>query len=108
MAAFQGMHVCLRNIAMHDYQESVTTGQTRIDMIKTPDKVIPMCCYVWQATQQDCRNPQCCDFTTSLTYCPNLHVRYQSGTDRRVHATQQRTSRPVAAFHRGMERSAPQ
>ena len=36
----------LRNIAMCDYQESVTTGQTHR---QTPDKVIPMCRYA--ATQ---------------------------------------------------------
>ena len=35
----------LRNIAMRDYQESVTTGQT-------PDKVIPMCHYALQTTQK--------------------------------------------------------
>ena len=32
----------LRNIAMRDYQESVTTGQTDR---QTSDKVIPMCRY---------------------------------------------------------------
>ena len=36
--------------AMRDYQESVTTGQTDR---QTPDKVIPMCRYVSQATQKD-------------------------------------------------------
>ena len=42
---------------MHDYQESVTTGQTdsqtdrRMDR-QTPDKVIPMCRYASQATHQ--------------------------------------------------------
>ena len=36
----------LRNIAICDYQESVTTGQT-------PDKVIPMCRYASQTTQKD-------------------------------------------------------
>ena len=43
----------LRNIAMHDYQENVTTGQThtRTDR-QTPDKVIPMCRYASQATQK--------------------------------------------------------
>ena len=49
----------LRNIAMRDYQESVTTGQThtrththtRTDR-QTPDKVIPMCRYAPQATQK--------------------------------------------------------
>ena len=34
----------LRNIAMRDYQKSGTTGQT-------PDKVISMCRYASQATQ---------------------------------------------------------
>ena len=43
----------LRNIAMRDYQESVTTVQThtRTDR-QTPDKVIPMCRYASQATQK--------------------------------------------------------
>ena len=43
----------LRNIAMRDYQESVTTRQTdgRRDR-QTPDKVIPMCRYTSQATQK--------------------------------------------------------
>ena len=47
----------LRNIAMRDYQESVTTGQThtrtdgKIDR-QTPDKVIPMCRYASQATKK--------------------------------------------------------
>ena len=52
----------LQNIAMPDYQESVTTGQTdyqesvttgqdrRTDK-QTPEKVIPMCRYALQATQ---------------------------------------------------------
>ena len=48
---------CLRNIAMHDYQESVTTRQThgQIDRRKDRqmlDKVIPMCRYAKQATQK--------------------------------------------------------
>ena len=47
----------LRNIAMRDYQESVTTGQTdrqtnRQTNRQTPDKVIPMCRYASQATQK--------------------------------------------------------
>ena len=48
------MHVCLRNIAMGDNQESVTIGQTdgRRTDIQTPDKAIPMCCYALQATQK--------------------------------------------------------
>ena len=51
MAAFRG------NIAMLDlvprkcdYQESLTTGQT--DGQTATDKVIPMCCYASQGTQQ--------------------------------------------------------
>ena len=46
---FRGMHCRLRNIAMRDYQESVTTGQTHR---QTADKVIPMCRYASQAIQQ--------------------------------------------------------
>ena len=45
----------LLNIAMCDYQESVTTGQTdrhRQTDRQTPDKVIPMCHYASQATQK--------------------------------------------------------
>ena len=43
----------LRNIAMHDYQVSVSTGQTnRQTHRQTSDKVIPMCCYASQATQK--------------------------------------------------------
>ena len=45
----------LQNIAMRDYQESVTTGQTdtRTDVQKdTQDKVIPMCNYASQAPQK--------------------------------------------------------
>ena len=43
----------LQNIALRDYQESVTTRQTdgRTDR-QTPDKVIPMCRYASQATQK--------------------------------------------------------
>ena len=44
----------LRNIAMRDYQESVTTGQTRTRTDgQTPDKVIPMRRFALQATQQN-------------------------------------------------------
>ena len=44
---------CLQNIAMRDYQESVTTGQTDTQTDRqTPDKVIPMCRYALQATQK--------------------------------------------------------
>ena len=39
----------LRYIAMCDYQESVTTGQTDR---QTPDTVIPMCRYALQTTQK--------------------------------------------------------
>ena len=43
----------LQNIAMRDYQEIVTTGQTdRHTDRQTPDKVIPMCRYASQATQK--------------------------------------------------------
>ena len=42
----------LRNIAMRDYQESVTTGQTDR---QTPDKVTLMCRYALQATQKVCQ-----------------------------------------------------
>ena len=42
----------LPNIAMRDYQESVTTGQTRTDR-QMPDKVIPMYRYASQATQPE-------------------------------------------------------
>ena len=43
----------LRNIAMRDYQESVTIGQTDTHTHRqTPDKVIPMCRYASQATQK--------------------------------------------------------
>ena len=47
----------LRNIAMRDYQESVTTRQTHRQTNgwtdrQTPDTVIPMCCYSSQATQK--------------------------------------------------------
>ena len=44
----------LRNIAMHDYQESVTIGQTQHWQTdrQTSDKVIPMCRYASQATQK--------------------------------------------------------
>ena len=38
----------LQNIAMRDYQESVTTGQTQ----RQTDKLIHMCRYASQATQQ--------------------------------------------------------
>ena len=52
----------LRNIAMRDYEESVTTGQTRTRTDgqtdrQTLDKVIPMCRYASQATQKR-RNKQ--------------------------------------------------
>ena len=49
VAAFEECMCRLRNIAMHDYHESVTTGQTHG---QTPDKVIPMCRYASQATQK--------------------------------------------------------
>ena len=40
----------LRNIAMCDYQESVTTDRQMYR--QTADKVIPMCRYTLQATQK--------------------------------------------------------
>ena len=44
---------CLRNIAMRDYQESVTTRQTHRQMDRqTPDKVILLCRYASQAAQK--------------------------------------------------------
>ena len=51
----------LQNIAMRDYQDSVTIGQTdrqtdrQTDThthTQTPDKVIPMCRYASKATQK--------------------------------------------------------
>ena len=43
----------LRNIAMRDYQESVTTGQTDTGTDRQrPHKVIPMCRYASQALQK--------------------------------------------------------
>ena len=43
----------LQNLAMRDYQESVTTGQThRQTDTQTQDKVIPMCRYASQETQK--------------------------------------------------------
>ena len=50
---------CLRNIAMRDYQESVTTGQTdRQTDRQTPDKVSPTCLYASQVTQKPNANPR--------------------------------------------------
>ena len=46
------MHGRMGNIAMCDYQESVTTGQTDT---QTPDKVIPMCRYALKVTQKGYR-----------------------------------------------------
>ena len=49
------MHMCrLRNIAMRDYQESVTTGQ--MDGQTDAGEVIPMCRYASQATQKLLQN----------------------------------------------------
>ena len=47
----------LRNVAMRDYQESVTPRQThgwtdRQTHGQTPEKVIPMCRYALQTTQK--------------------------------------------------------
>ena len=45
----------LRNKALRDYQESVTTGQTdRQTDRQTPDKVVPICHFASQATQKLC------------------------------------------------------
>ena len=41
----------LQNIAMPDYQEIVTTGQTDIRTDRRREKVIPMCRYALQVTQ---------------------------------------------------------
>ena len=50
----------LRNIAMRDYQESVTIGQTDTRTHRqTPDKVIPMCRYASQATQKGVEEHVC-------------------------------------------------
>ena len=54
----------LRNIAKHDYQESVTTGQTDR---QTPDKVIPMCRYASQVTQKRKKNTDLSSFLTNFT-----------------------------------------
>ena len=49
VAAFQGMHVLPQNIAMYDYQESVTTGQTdrrwtdRQTDARQNDPYVPLC-----------------------------------------------------------------
>ena len=64
----------LRNIAMCDYQESVTTKKVwlpdRQTDRQTPDKVIPLCRYASQATQQcmcRLRNIAMCDYQESVT-----------------------------------------
>ena len=49
----------LRNIAIRDYQESVTTGRPASQPARqidgqTTDKVLPMCRYASQATQNVC------------------------------------------------------
>ena len=52
VAAFRECMCRLQNIAMGDYQESVTNGQTDTQTDRQmPDKVIPICCYPLQATQ---------------------------------------------------------
>ena len=62
----------LRNIAMRDYQESVTTGQTDAQTDggtdrQTPDKVNPMCRYASQATQKwKLNNPNLKIFTFTV------------------------------------------
>ena len=52
---------CLQNIAMHDYQESVTNRQTDAGQTdrQTPDKLIPMCRYVSQVTQKMMTKTRC-------------------------------------------------
>ena len=44
VAAFRGMYVVLRKIAMRDYQESVTTGQTHTQTdAGQSDPYVPLC-----------------------------------------------------------------
>ena len=51
VAVFRGMHVSSGNIAMHVYH--LTDRQTHEQKDRqTPDKVIPMCRYAWQATEK--------------------------------------------------------
>ena len=57
---------CLRNIAMRDYQERVTAGQM-------PDKVIPICPYALQATQQMTIDNGKKDTFKALAYFPNFN-----------------------------------
>ena len=65
----------LGNIAICDYQESVTTGQTdRQPDGQTPEKGIPMCGYALQATQNCSKECMChlgnitiCDYQESVT-----------------------------------------
>ena len=57
----------LQNIAMRDYQESVTTGQTHG---QTPDKVIPMCRF---ASNKGHFGSCTCILVLSI-YSPRLHT----------------------------------
>ena len=85
----------LQNIAMRDYQESVTTGQThRQTSRQTPDKVIPMSRYASQATQKWSKViPMCCygvrgffykrkvkgrDLTQSSDKCPYTNRKFNN------------------------------
>ena len=71
VAAFRGMHVSPANIAMRDYQESVTTGQThgrtgcptdrRTHRRRTKWSLIPMCRYASQVTQTYCLTNSTCE-----------------------------------------------
>ena len=64
---------CLRNIAMRNYQESVTIGQTdthtdgRTDR-QMLDKMIPICRYASQATQKFCTKANIIDFFLLIIY----------------------------------------
>ena len=77
----------LGNIAMRDYQESMTTGQTYTDTDGQTDagQIIPMCRYALQATQkgQTSRSRSLCKKFwypwTGLT-TRNAHVKYEIPT----------------------------
>ena len=82
----------LRNIAMRDYQESVTTGQTDRHththtggraVRQTPDIVIPMCRYASQATQKGR------DMTRSYDKSPYTNRKFKKG--KRQHKTPPKT-----------------
>ena len=67
---------------MHDYQESVTTGQTdrltdgQTDR-QTPDKVISKCRYASQATQKQTLDPF--SYPSNLYTGPHLWTNLRSG-----------------------------